>query len=321
MSVLFLLVLIASFLGVDLGQDDDLIDNGYCASRSNSHTTDWFEDWYAWERCLLGAAYEPLTQTEADALVHEVWHRYLPWTQAAIQFSYSHFSDASAVGRLAPPTLHVGARAVADICGPDLPRGCHASGTGDVDDVLDYTPGQIAVHELERYTLLHELGHAIESHQWWMWGDDVATRPRALENERTGGHTLTFRCLALDLYHNYGSVSDAAYSPLHQICELHSPTYPKPFGDPSTPSETTPAEPEAKTDCDAVTASVDAAAAEDDARMAAAFERYQTEHAAGDDYRKWILTNAWNELMDEYAQRQQERSALRMQILLACLGE
>ena len=286
MSVLFLLVLIASFLGVDLGADDDLIDNGNCASRSADHTTDWAGDWYAWERCLLGSAYEPLTQTEADALVHEVWHRYLPWTQAAIQFSYRHISDASSVGRLAPPTLHVGTEAVAGICGPDLPYGCHASGTGHVGDVLDYTPGQIAVNELEKYTLLHELGHAIDSHQWWTWNDAVPTHPRELENERTSGHTITFRCLALDLYYFYGSVSDAAYGPLHQICELHSPTYPKPFEDPDPPSEATPAEPEAKTDCDAVTASVDAAAAEDDARMAAAFERYQTQYAAGDDHQK-----------------------------------
>ena len=231
-----LLVLIASFLGVDVGVDDPLIDNTRCAATHPSDpvvivdSTDWASDWYAWESCLLGAPYEPITQAEAERLIRDAWNQYLPWTEAAIEASYAHLSNASAAGRLQPPALHVGERAVADIC-TGTPAGCHISGASRIGPWLDYAPTRIVLVELERFLLLHELAHAIESHQWALWGNDAAvyTHPQEFENERTDGHGLAFRCLMLDLYYFYGSgVTEAAYGLLNGLCRLHAHRYPQP---------------------------------------------------------------------------------------------
>ena len=236
-----LLVLIASFLGVDVGVNDPLIASSWCSARAPhpsvpdlvADSTDWASDWYAWEYCLLGGdPHEPITRAEADELIRVVWDLYLPWTEAATEASYAHYSSASAAGLLVRPTLHVGEQTVADACPPSTEFGCYLSGASRVGPWLDYQPGQIVISEWERFTLLHELAHAIESHQWALWGPEprTYTHPQQWEHDRVDGHGLAFRCLALDLYYYYGSgvVSDAAYVPLSGLCRLHAHRYPQP---------------------------------------------------------------------------------------------
>lgn len=113
MSVLFLLVLIASFLGVDLGIDEPLLDGSPCAagdrgsSEDVSASTDWASDWYAWESCLLGEPWPDieLTASEAEALIYVIWQGYTPWTERTLEWTYREVApNVSARDRLVPPT-------------------------------------------------------------------------------------------------------------------------------------------------------------------------------------------------------------------------
>ena len=77
----------------------------------------------------------------------------------------------------------------------------------------------------------------VREHQWQYWaGDsDPEAGTEAAENERTNGHSLSFRCLALDLYYFWPLydaapsvegddvlvVSDDVYGPLAHLCDLY----------------------------------------------------------------------------------------------------
>lgn len=99
---------------------------------------------------------------------------------------------------------------------------------------LDYIPSRIALPDRNMFSVLHEVAHALESHRWWLWGNaEAPLHTEALEYERTGHHSLSFRCVALDLYYIFGAedvgpLMELAYEPLHRLCKLYAPTYPQP---------------------------------------------------------------------------------------------
>lgn len=230
---------------------------------------DYSTDWYAWERCLLGDAYgeDPeLTKAETRELVAEIWADYLPWMTQAAKDSYprwwqdddgSQLVDIPVGNGWEPPipTLRFGQDQIDEHCSEDA-SGCarvslgvatstrrgsfgvhYADGTSDTylyyESSIAQEPGWIVVNDSPGLqTVLHEVAHTIDGVQWTIWGGrDPATDPVGMvEHERTAGHSLSFRCLTLDLLWRYhsGAVSHVAYETLHRLCALHAPGYANP---------------------------------------------------------------------------------------------
>ena len=232
-----LLMLVAAFLGVDIPNARAPI-SGYCyAGASNGIDTEpgsFSEDWYAWEWCLYGGPWPDegdfsrhgdlaTSQQVAQHLVNGIWQMYTPWMEDALETGGP--ANASAKGRVTDPTVYVGQRAVNRHCQSPGWFGCGGGASSRWNgNRLTYTPGIIAVREINIFPLLHELAHAIDSHRWHYDNTSRAAR----ENKRTHGHGLSFKCLALDLYNLTGSVDTTAYQTLNGICQRWAPGYAQP---------------------------------------------------------------------------------------------
>ena len=267
MLLSWLLALIAAFLGVDTSDTRaNVTIPPACETFSTAPTPgDYSTDWYVWERCLLGDAYgeDPeLTEAETRALVAEIWADYLPWMTQASKDSYPRWwQDGDGIHRVEIPVgrgweppvprLRFGQDQV-DECREGA-SGCHRGGSGATtgtyrgsfgihyadgtsDTYLYYEstiaqePGWIAVDDSPSLlTVLHEVAHAIDGVQWSTFGDrEHATDPVGeREDERTAGHSLSFRCLSLDLLRRYYSdaVRDDAYETLNRLCVRYAPGY------------------------------------------------------------------------------------------------
>lgn len=268
MLLSWLLVLIAAFLGIDTsGARNNVTIPPACETFSTAPTPgDYSTDWYVWERCLLGDAYgeDPeLTEAETRELVAEIWADYSPWMTQAAKDSYPRWWQSDdgtqrvdipvGSGWESPvPTLRFGQDHIDEHCGEGY-LGCeyggsgattgtykgsfgiqYADGTSDTylyyESTLTQEPGLIALQDSPRLrAVLHEVAHAIDSHQWRVWsGRDHATDPVGrVEHERTRKHSLSFKCLSLDLLQRYYSdaVDDNAYETLHRLCVLYVPGY------------------------------------------------------------------------------------------------
>lgn len=133
--MLYLLILVAAFLGLDLDLTDTLPDDvaEHCEPR---WPTDWDANPYVWERCLVGDAYytDLVTDTEAAELAAAAWADYVP-------------DDVEA------PSFYVGRWAAGLVCG------------ADADGCYHHHFHAVAVAVPERYLVLHEVAHAIHDHQ------------------------------------------------------------------------------------------------------------------------------------------------------------
>lgn len=234
MSILSLLLLIAAFLGLDLNGDTGSTGPctaGYSPGFEDVAPGDYSDDWYAWEWCLFNGGWpaegdfsrhgtRQQSLQVAQFFVNELWSRYTPWMEAAIEAD-APSTNASAKGKVKPPTVHMGQAAVAEHC-PVGSFGCGGGGSMRWrGSQLDYSPGVIVVRDINIFPLLHELAHAIDGHQWWQRSQGI----EALENERTNGHGLSFKCLALDLYNITGSLNQSVYETLNGLCRRYAPTY------------------------------------------------------------------------------------------------
>lgn len=236
MTLLTVMLLIASFLGVNLGGDTlespEPCTAGLTPGFEDVATGNYADDWYAWEWCLFDGSWPaegdfsrhgtPQQSLQvAQYFVNELWRRYTPWMEQALEAG-APLANVSAKGRVSPPTVHMGPIAVAKYC----PAGSFGCGGGASvrwrGTRLDYTPGVIVVHDINIFPLLHELAHAIDRHQWYNNNNgDVEAR----ENNRTNGHGLSFKCLALDLYQITGSVSVPIYNTLNGLCHRYASDY------------------------------------------------------------------------------------------------
>lgn len=238
-----------------------------CETFSTAPTPgDYSTDWYVWERCLLGDAYgeDPeLTEAETRELVAEIWADYLPWMTQAAKDGYPRWwQNDDGIQRVEVPvgsgweppvpTLRFGQDQIDKYCGEGA-SGCeqgssgattgthkgsfgvqYADGTSDTylyyESTIVQEPGWIAFQDSPNLrTVLHEVAHAIDGFLWQIWGGrDHATDPVGrVEHKRTAGHSLSFKCLSLDLLRLYysGAVGDDAYETLHRLCVLHAPGY------------------------------------------------------------------------------------------------
>ena len=89
---------------------------------------------------------------------------------------------------------------------------------------LDYRPGVIVVRDINIFPLLHELAHATDGHQWWQGSQRI----EALDYERTNGHGLSFKCLALDLYNITASLKESIYETSTDSVDATHQTSPSP---------------------------------------------------------------------------------------------
>ena len=258
MTIAELLAIAAAFLGLALPGAP----TGAAHECPSGAPDGYANDWYAWEWCLFGNEYDPntnqLTNTQTTDLVRRIWNTYEPWATRALIGTYEGLAwdgewyyRQPRTNRLAPPRVVFGQTA-AHCDGLD---GCTTGSTGETnytyagvigwnyetgrDDLyglwwtdLTYHPDTIHLPRNPNLILvLHEIAHVIDSHQWWIWDDDdTTTRTLAeVENERTDGHGLAFRCLALDLYWTHTTlIPGEVYAMLSDLCDLYAPNYARP---------------------------------------------------------------------------------------------
>ena len=294
-----LLMLIVAFLGANLSGtrmdieprhgDPDRV-APFCTGYDGSdfhHNYAKEQEWYRWEQCLLIDAdgkslltddYR-LSKGEAQAIVEEIWKKYMPWMQQEIRRKAFWPKDPDNLDGdwyrvvlpedWAPkvPVIHTGRKEVLEHCGSDV-AGC--TGVGEViyegstawqlgssvswssdssyDEYMTQImkirqpdPQGIVTLKRNRFILLHELAHAVNSWQfmfdlWHFWLDnDERSAVEHEENYRTHGHEHDFKCLALDLYNDYGGDIadvvpgwDESYSQLNRLCQIIAPGYAQP---------------------------------------------------------------------------------------------
>lgn len=218
-----------------------------------------------------------LTDDEAEDLVAEVWAAYTPWMRESLaEGLYFPFGDQSEryrivlAGDWAPrlPFIDIGSHKVDEHCGDSeyvvgcavLPTLAYEKGerlgdtvtwqSGGVEvrygtylgEVTHSRNGRIVTPDRNRYLVLHELAHLIDSYQHALWPGG--------EHQRTEGHDLDFKCLLLDLYNDYGDefvteISnwwEVSYNELHRLCQTIAPGYARPT---ATDVADEPAEPDA----------------------------------------------------------------------------
>ncbi len=216
-----------------------------------------------------------LSKDEAQELVEEVWENYAPWMRA--QFSQNLFfpwddddPDGDWYHVVLPedwaprlPLLNTGDKKVEEHC-RDGAYGC-ARGPGLgfktlkrvgetvswlASDTYDRYPtytakltynssGRIVTPKRNRFVILHELAHSINQWQYrWLDEGEEASDAEHGENERTEGHGYEFRCLALELYNDYGGNIaeivpwwEESYAHLNRLCQIIAPGYAQPFAD------------------------------------------------------------------------------------------
>ena len=197
-------------------------------------------------------AQHQIPEATAREIVAEVWADYGPWMARAYFASVEASSSVRgwdapvvAVGDWTPgmPSLHFDLVQFENICateGFEDTAACHFYGEiGSItatwsaekaayEVTLTRTePNQIFLKAPNVYLVLHELAHAVDSNRWRLFGSDEPAGAAAIKNERTSGHGLSLRCLALDLYRRYtDAVDQIAYEVLNGLCRLHAPGYP-----------------------------------------------------------------------------------------------
>ncbi len=165
------------------------------------------------------------------------------------------------------PMIHTGRKQILEHCGSDV-RGCSSEGglfydlstawrlgrsvwwTSDssydeyrteIVRLSQPNPQRIVTHNRNRFVLLHELAHTINFWQftfdlWHFWLEQDERSPvEHEEHYRTHGHEHDFKCLALDLYNDYGGDIadvvpgwDESYSQLNRLCQIIAPGYAQP---------------------------------------------------------------------------------------------
>ena len=215
-----------------------------------------------------------LSKEETQELVEEVWERYAPWMRE--QFQQTLFfprdkdsPDGDWYRIVLPedwtpwlPLINTGHKKVSEHCSEGA-YGCGGGGSfkfrtlerlgesvwwladNTYNGFRTYTakltptiPARIVTPKRNRYVVLHELAHAINQWQYDRWERDHPPTIEHTENERTEGHGYEFRCLALDLYNNYGGdIAEIvpywkeSYAHLNRLCQIIAPGYAQSIAD------------------------------------------------------------------------------------------
>ena len=208
-----------------------------------------------------------LSKEGAQELVEDVWKKYTPWMRDQFsQWLYSLEDDDDPDGGWrqlvlpedwAPrlPLINKGNKKVKEHCDEDHYSCAWTHGfefeerkrVGKsvwywADRAYDeyavwavkvkYTdPARIVTPKQNRFVMLGHLAFLID--QWQFRSERTGTAAaESVENDRTGGHGLEFRCLAIDLYNNYVEDIDEiipwwedSYAELHRLCQVTAPGY------------------------------------------------------------------------------------------------
>ena len=203
-------MLLLAFVGADVSDTRDDIKGDPCPTGQHSWYSvddgDYHEDWYAWERCLLGnnaftSSKHKISKQEASDLLDGIWAQYLPWMRGRVGGAFEPPT----------PTLHFGKTNVGRYCGSSSKLlGCSASrGSWTEAD-------RIVLRTTTRTLLMHEVAHLINDYRYWTPENTISKA----ELRRTGGHNLDFRCQVLALYDDHDLVPPAAMDVLGLVCNF-----------------------------------------------------------------------------------------------------
>lgn len=210
-----------------------------------------------------------LGRSEAEDLVEEVWEAYTPWMRDALTDSmYFPFGDEDDWYHVVLaddwepklPYINTGNKKVREHCDGEETYACYVGPrltfkTGRKlgesvfwwDDSTKHTyttrlgtlkyskNARIVTPRRNLFVILHELAHAIDSHQHILWDDEEPYTEELEEDERTRGHGIDFKCLLLDLYNAHGAEFtdedlwwEDSYDELHRLCQIIAPGYAQP---------------------------------------------------------------------------------------------